>query len=66
MNHPDGPEQRTADLEERIAEREACDEDEGDEPVSACDVCDTRPGNHTVIAYGTETWVCDVCSGVEP
>lgn len=32
MNHADGPEQRTADLEERIAGREE-GEDEGDEPV---------------------------------
>lgn len=31
MNHPDGLEQRTADLEERIAEREESEDDEDDD-----------------------------------
>jgi Zn-finger nucleic acid-binding protein len=30
-----------------------------------CDVCDSRPGVRSVLAYGIETWVCDLCSGVE-
>ena len=30
-----------------------------------CDVCDTRPGVATIIAYGIETFVCDQCRGVE-
>jgi hypothetical protein len=32
-------------------------------PASLCDICDMRPGNRTIIAYGTETWVCDICCG---
>lgn len=32
--------------------------------VADCDVCQYRPGTHTVFAAGIETWVCDKCSDV--
>lgn len=35
-------------------------------PVADCDVCSKRPGTHSCIAYGIETWVCDPCGGREP
>lgn len=36
-----------------------------DATVALCDCCDRRPGNRMIIACGVETWICDVCSGVE-
>ena len=30
--------------------------------VADCDVCQYRPGTHTVRAAGVETWVCDKCT----
>lgn len=32
--------------------------------VADCDVCQFRPGTHTVGAAGIETWVCDKCSDI--
>ena len=32
--------------------------------VADCDVCQFRPGTHTVHAAGIETWVCDKCSDI--
>jgi hypothetical protein len=37
---------------------------EDDHEVADCDVCQFRPGTHTVRAAGIETWVCDKCSDV--
>ena len=34
--------------------------------VADCDACGKRPGTHTIIAFGIETWACDVCTGREP
>jgi hypothetical protein len=28
-----------------------------------CDICDERPGTHTIIVCQTETWICDSCCG---
>lgn len=28
-----------------------------------CDVCQKRPGTHSVMAAGVETWACEHCSG---
>lgn len=35
-----------------------------DDDVADCDVCQYRPGTHTAIAAGIETWVCDKCSDI--
>lgn len=32
--------------------------------VADCDVCQCRPGTHTVFAAGTETWACDECTDI--
>lgn len=37
---------------------------ETDDEVADCDVCQFRPGTHSVIAAGIETWVCDKCSDI--
>jgi hypothetical protein len=37
---------------------------ESDDDVADCDVCQFRPGTHTAIAAGIETWVCDKCSDI--
>lgn len=29
--------------------------------VAACDVCGIRPGSHTTVVSGLETWVCGQC-----
>lgn len=34
--------------------------------VADCDACGKRPGTHTVVAFGIETWACDVCTGRAP
>jgi hypothetical protein len=37
---------------------------EEDGEVADCDVCQYRPGTHTVVAAGCETWTCDKCSDI--
>lgn len=44
-----------------LVTRLAADEDR---EVADCDVCQFRPGTHTVFAAGCETWVCDKCSDI--
>jgi hypothetical protein len=55
------------DVREQLADeaRDIIDPSEEMKIVAHCDVCDRRPGNRMVMAYGIETWVCDICSCVE-
>lgn len=34
--------------------------------VALCDVCEQRPGTHSLMTAGSETWACDECSEVKP
>lgn len=41
------------------------DVDSAGDAAAPCDVCEARPGTHSLMASGTETWACDECSSVE-